>query len=331
MRLEDWQKFIESEFLDESASPAAPAPAPPKAPAETKTAAVAVIEDKGDTRPASVEKTAVQPSICISPSFLTTSSQFSKSPVPPPPPKPEPTPIRSPFVPIALTDDDIPEIGTYLPAFAVTHVPAETQAEPEIPPAQVAFAVETVIDTPQPVEPLPASPPAKRIPKSRARHLRKTESDEEVPSNDIPLVELWAGVPKHLETLLALARHDEEEIAQFSYKSPFMEKRRELISRLLDPELSLEEAARLLCVCPTTIRRYTNRGILRCFRKEVANGHGTSAAGYDTRPRRFRLSDILRFLETQGDLLDKDRRHDAKTLFATANPSAASAALQGDS
>src|SRR5205823_3331932 len=54
-----------------------------------------------------------------------------------------------------------------------------------------------------------------------------------------------------------------EEVAQNSYKSPFRESREELIRRLFDPPLTLEEAARILGVCPTTVRRYTNRGLLR--------------------------------------------------------------------
>ena len=55
------------------------------------------------------------------------------------------------------------------------------------------------------------------------------------------------------------------------------------MQRLLDPTLSLEETARLLNVCPTTVRRYTNRGILSCYR----------TAGNQ---RRFRLSEVIAFM-----------------------------------
>jgi excisionase family DNA binding protein len=75
------------------------------------------------------------------------------------------------------------------------------------------------------------------------------------------------------------------EIAQKYYEG-FRESREELLGRLLDPQISLEEAARILNVCPTTVRRYTNRGMLKHFR----------TAGNQ---RRFRLSDVLTFLETQ--------------------------------
>jgi excisionase family DNA binding protein len=62
------------------------------------------------------------------------------------------------------------------------------------------------------------------------------------------------------------------------------ESREELVQRLLDPVLSLEEAAVLLDVCPTTVRRYTNRGILKCYRTPGNQ-------------RRFRLSEIVSFME----------------------------------
>lgn len=62
------------------------------------------------------------------------------------------------------------------------------------------------------------------------------------------------------------------------------ETRQELVQRLLDPTLTLREAALLIDVCPTTVRRYTNRGLLNCFRTPGNQ-------------RRFHLSDILEFLE----------------------------------
>ena len=50
-----------------------------------------------------------------------------------------------------------------------------------------------------------------------------------------------------------------------------------------DYVLSLEEAAVLLDVCPTTVRRYTNRGVLKCYRTPGNQ-------------RRFRLSEIMDFM-----------------------------------
>jgi excisionase family DNA binding protein len=62
------------------------------------------------------------------------------------------------------------------------------------------------------------------------------------------------------------------------------ESREELVQRLMDPVLSLEEAATLLDVCPTTVRRYTNRGVLQCYRTPGNQ-------------RRFRLSEVMSFME----------------------------------
>lgn len=75
-----------------------------------------------------------------------------------------------------------------------------------------------------------------------------------------------------------------QEVAQKSYKIPFQESREALLQRLLDPELTLEETARLLDVCPTTVRRWTNKGVLRHFRTPGNQ-------------RRFRLSDVLEMME----------------------------------
>lgn len=98
---------------------------------------------------------------------------------------------------------------------------------------------------------------------------------------------------------LALMRGPD--VAQNSYKSPFRETREELVQRLLDPPLTLEDAARLLGVCPTTVRRYTNRGHLRHFR---TSGN----------QRRFRLSDVLEFLETRSSEIAADAEADEKKL-----------------
>ena len=103
-------------------------------------------------------------------------------------------------------------------------------------------------------------------------------------------------MPRHWEIL---ARLPSDEVTQNSYKSQFKESREELVSRLLDPPLTLEETARLLGVCPTTVRRYTNKGLLRHFR---TNGN----------QRRFHLSDVLQFIERRADEISDDARRDAQ-------------------
>ena len=67
-------------------------------------------------------------------------------------------------------------------------------------------------------------------------------------------------------------------------QTPAKQTRDELVERLLDPVLTLQETAILLDVCPTTVRRYTNRGVLNCFRTPGNQ-------------RRFRLSDVISFME----------------------------------
>lgn len=66
------------------------------------------------------------------------------------------------------------------------------------------------------------------------------------------------------------------------------ETREQLLRRLLDPTLTLDETARILEVCSTTVRRYTDRAQnpLPCQR----------SAGNQ---RRFKLSQVLNFKEGQ--------------------------------
>jgi len=71
------------------------------------------------------------------------------------------------------------------------------------------------------------------------------------------------------------------------------ETREELLRRLVDPTLTLEETACILEVCPTTVRRYTNRGILP---------HERSAGNQ----RRFKLSSVLAFKEDQQGRKETD-------------------------
>jgi len=304
VRLEDWQKFIESQFIeDQETVPSQVAPQPDATPLEPITSPDPTAEATPEP-----EKTE---SVQIYPSFVNSDKAKQQETVPVT--TPVSAPVRSPFVPITLDEAETPEFGAYLPSYAVADAIVHTLVETAPAPTQYDLNIKTSGETLQTFS-LPKAHLEKRVPKSRARHQRKTLEPE--PLKELSTAELWSSIPKYLETLQAMERTDEAEVAQYSYKSPFLEKRRELIQRIFDPELTLEETARLLCVCPTTIRRYTNRGILRCFRKAVATGRTESAVLYDTRQRRFRLTDILLFLETHCEMLDNDRRHDAKTLYA---------------
>ena len=79
----------------------------------------------------------------------------------------------------------------------------------------------------------------------------------------------------------------DDSVAAKYYGGNFDESRQELIKRILDPQLTLEETSRLLGVCPATVRRYTNRGWLKHHRTDGGQ-------------RRFRLSDVGRFVEEHG-------------------------------
>jgi excisionase family DNA binding protein len=96
--------------------------------------------------------------------------------------------------------------------------------------------------------------------------------------------ELIKQAPKNLRVLAALY---DDEVTEKYYSKKFKEPRDEFIRRLIDPVLNLEETARLLGVCPATVRRYTNRGWLEHHRTPGNQ-------------RRFRLSDIVRFVDQYG-------------------------------
>lgn len=147
--------------------------------------------------------------------------------------------------------------GTGEPRPVVT--PIENQAELALTPPPAAKVEEPSAPTQAPA-PQPAAAPAAVPAETQAG---------------------WDRMPKHLQTLFGAPV---TEVAQNSYKA-FKESRAELIQRLLDPTITLEEAARILNVCPTTVRRYTNRGLLKHYR----------TAGNQ---RRFKLSDVLAFMES---------------------------------
>jgi excisionase family DNA binding protein len=62
--------------------------------------------------------------------------------------------------------------------------------------------------------------------------------------------------------------------------------REEILERLVNPTLTLEEAAKVMGVCKATVRRYTAKGVLPHYRTPGNQ-------------RRFKLNDILGFIENQ--------------------------------
>lgn len=224
----------------------------------------------------------------------------------------DPTPPAPPVFQDLTVDDELPPTPRFsvpelrAPSFEVaiprlTPQPVAAAAAP-VPAAAAAGDVpsRSVAVAPRPVNraAVPAEPPPGPAPLSVDR---EEPSDPDLPEDEegSPGEGRAPGTmaPRYRELLSQIRSHD---VAQNSYKAPFRETREELVQRLLDPPLTLEETARLLGVCPTTIRRYTNKGMLRHFR---TSGN----------QRRFRLSDVLEFLETRFLEIEADQKVDQQT------------------
>lgn len=121
--------------------------------------------------------------------------------------------------------------------------------------------------------------PQQTLSSPRPRRAKGKPSSQ--PMLDPDLAGIWELLPKNIEFLGSV--FDDKVTANY-YTGEFKESRQELIRRLLDPELSLEEVSRLLGVCPATVRRYTNRNWLE---------HHRTKGGQ----RRFRLTGVVKFVE----------------------------------
>jgi excisionase family DNA binding protein len=139
----------------------------------------------------------------------------------------------------------------------------------------------------------PEAPERNGEPKERFRKTvmsaprpRRSKKKTSIPDIDPALQSVWTALPKNVAFLCS---YFDDSVTSNYYRGDFRESRKDLVRRLLDPELSLEETARLLGVCPATVRRYTNR--------EWLTHHRT-----DGGQRRFRLSDVVRFVDEHGRL-----------------------------
>jgi excisionase family DNA binding protein len=352
MRLEDWQKWLDSQFIDaEEAQHSAEASAPP----ELEDAPISHgVVGPPPTASAGPPITA-QPTTEAAQLPAAESTRLEYRPLPTvsdPITSGADVQARGAASASDVVDHiDIPSIERYLPFL---RRPATLETEPPVPeaqeeerapgrgPAEAAMGTQTVGEQPLPLETTPvetapvetaelaasvgepeaaveelhtqsksAWPSTDEAPEAnerdhqaggvatrerearrsvadlssgrkRARHARNVKPAEIV--QELKGGGLWGLVPKHIQVLVAMGS---EEVAQHSYKRSFKESRLELVNRLLDPTLSLEDTARLLNVCPTTVRRYTNRGLLTHQRTPGDQ-------------RRFKLSDVLAFLEAQS-------------------------------
>ena len=190
-----------------------------------------------------------------------TAKGTSAPPTPPVPPAPGTRYVMRGGVTIAVPDGDAASGDA--PASATPPIPPD-KAAPAMPVKNGAAPTSAKANGVAPAQP-PAAPAADT-----------TNSD----------AALWQRLPHHIQFLMSLGDEGVTEAAQKYYTRDFKETRRDLIARLLDPTLTLEDTARVLGVVPATVRRYTNRGILPHHR----------TVGQQ---RRFQLSDVLAFLEAQ--------------------------------
>lgn len=280
MSLEEWHRYLESQFVE----PDKEKEKKEKGGEGTKPSFPLPSEVQGDLRPSVLDGSA-QPGQ-EKPSL----SPPTRTPPPPPTPYPEPqiaspSPPTSPHQEVAVSDSStvsirIPSFFAYVPLLRQElGLPDPLLSEPvqEVKPNEVEPPSPDQEDS----QPLPRA--AVQMIQPAPRFRRRKEPNPVAPEMAIPpnVEELWLRLPEHLRFL---AKWGDDRVAQRYYKHPFRESREDLIARLTDPVLSLEDAARLLGVCPATVRRYTNRGWLRHFR--TVGGQ-----------RRFRLSAIVAFIE----------------------------------
>lgn len=171
----------------------------------------------------------------------------------------EAAPVRERTTPDGPLSVEIPSIADYLGLRAPLVEEEETE-EGEEPKARFR---KTVMSAPRP---------------------RRVKQRPSAAALDPELQQVWTNLPKNVAFL---CRFYDDGVTANYYRGEFKETRQELIRRLLDPELSLEETSRLLGVCPATVRRYTNRGWL---------AHHRTTGGQ----RRFRLSNVVKFLDEHG-------------------------------
>ncbi len=184
-------------------------------------------------------------------------------------------------------------------------------APPADEPAASAAPADPAPDAPEYLPPIieaheptqVADAPARPRPVASGR--ASAARDEDPLFSDADIVQMWRTLPRHIQLLVGM-KSEEAEVAQKYYTRNFKESRGQLIERLLDPTLTLEDTARVLGVCPTTVRRYTNRGVLPHHR----------TVGQQ---RRFRLSDVLAFLERQQRARKRRAEKTAEALAARQN------------
>lgn len=240
LSLNDWYRYLESQFESEEAKPA-----PLAEPAPVPQAALTPEQSAPEPKPAPVAQSPKPAQVATNPEPSLTSEQAR-----------------------AIVSIRVPHFAEFVPLLR-----QELNWQPP----------QTTEPDPNPAEPPTTQQPPSDGPRLRKPAGRKKRDPEAVVPPDAD--EVWAKLPQYLRYL---AEWTDDRVTRKYYPVRGRdESREELIARLTDPVLTLEETARLLGVCPATVRRYTDRGWLRCFRTEGNQ-------------RRFKLSDIVAFLEEQA-------------------------------
>ncbi|GBC94681.1 hypothetical protein HRbin16_00465 [bacterium HR16] len=292
--LEDWFKYLEQQYVDEKAqkeskppqaqTPQKQEPAQPE-PMTNRVTAPPVQEQRREelpkARPAatppSLEQVQVADVSVPDPAdYIFTLRRPAGEPAKPAVTKEE-TETEKPAEAVSEAKQPVEQMTTPAVQEQVTPPAEESPAEEAQPEEAPSEAIAGQTERPQRAKPI------KRAPYTRSvRPVPPPQSIEE----------LWKRVPKHVRLLVELG---DDEVTQKYYDRQFKESRQELVERLLNPSLTLEDTARLLGVCPTTVRRYTERGLLNHYRTPGNQ-------------RRFRLSDVIAFLEARQQAQEARRR-----------------------
>ncbi|HLI47165.1 MAG TPA: helix-turn-helix domain-containing protein [Chthonomonas sp.] len=300
MRLEEWQKYLEARFVDEEE-----AEPPIRNPALEQTQT----SSEPETAQADPPTSSLPEAVTTNHTALTMVETVPVTATAPIPTKP----IESP------QDETVAQANRHrsLSLFPVVNrerptCQASTSSIAKRAPKPSSDDSEVLeVNIPDFAQFLPPNHPAAAPPKEWPRKA-EPKKPAATTQHEEPLsaIALHRRLLERAQQMFALQAHEHEEAVQGYYKRPFQETRTELIERLFDPELSLEDVARLLNVCPTTVRRYTNLGWLVCHRKEPE--HSQASQKKETRQRRFRLSALLAFIETYAEQIAADRIVDNK-------------------
>ncbi|CEK17620.1 Helix-turn-helix domain [Chthonomonas calidirosea] len=303
MRLEEWQKYLEARFVDEEEAERLikhPTPEPTQTASEP--------ENGQEAPPTS----SLPETVTTNHTALTMIETIPVAATAPPSTEPSKPPQEEA---IAQANRHrslslFPVVNSERPTCQASNSPIAKRA---LQPSSASDSDVLEVDIPEFAQFLPSNHPAAKPSKKRPRKAESTKPAASAqPEEPLSAIALHRRLFERAQQMFALQAPEREEAVQGYYKRPFQETRAELIERLFDPELSLEDVARLLNVCPTTVRRYTNLGWLVCHRKEPE--HSQASQKKETRQRRFRLSALLAFIETYAEQIAADRIVDNKNV-----------------